>query len=153
MEQEITKEVFDAFFKENYCEVEYKLVKDEFEAIATLPTDIFTEDKPLKDITKKNFILYLRNEAYCEFEAIVEENFEALNPEIVDAVMDVAVSMDNEDEITGIYWQTLEDLLKQFLNQLFEDVIAKWIAQKLVTRKSAIIMGGYDGNELRFLCI
>ena len=28
---EITKEVFDVFFKENYCEIDYRDVKNEFE--------------------------------------------------------------------------------------------------------------------------
>ena len=35
MEQKIDKEVFDKFFTESYCPVDYTTVKEEFEQIAS----------------------------------------------------------------------------------------------------------------------
>ena len=43
MGQKIDKEVFDKFFKESYCTVEYETVKEEFERIASIGNDLFTE--------------------------------------------------------------------------------------------------------------
>ena len=42
MGQKIDKEVFDKFFKESYCTVEYETVKEEFERIASIGNDLFT---------------------------------------------------------------------------------------------------------------
>lgn len=36
MEQKIDKEVFDKFFTESYCPVDYTTVKEEFEQIASV---------------------------------------------------------------------------------------------------------------------
>ena len=36
MEQKIDKEVFDKFFTESYCPVEYATVKNQFEEIASV---------------------------------------------------------------------------------------------------------------------
>lgn len=126
--QMIDKEVFDAFFRENYCTLEYGNVRNDFEEIAVRGKELFVPETDFSKVTRKNFILYLTNEAYCEFEAVVEESFDSLNPEIVDAVMDISTSMQNEDEITGLYWSTCEELLKQFLRTLYEEKLEKEIA-------------------------
>ena len=124
--EKIDKEVFDTFFRENYVPVEYKNIKAEFEEIAAIGNEIFTESYEARNLTKENFILYLTNDAYCAFEAVVEEALDDLNPEIVDAVMDVTATMPNGDEITEKYWSAGEDLLKEFLYQFYDDVISKW---------------------------
>ena len=124
MAQKIDKEEFDTFFRENYVPVEYGNVQEEFNEIAQADYDMFSEELGDKELTEKNFIFYMRGDVYCQFEACVEETFEVLNPEIVDAVMDVSISQENEDEITGIYWETLESLLKTFLKQLYEEKFA-----------------------------
>ena len=41
--EKIDKEVFDKFFTENYCVVDYTTVKETFEEIAEAGNDIFTE--------------------------------------------------------------------------------------------------------------
>ena len=41
--EKIDKEVFDTFFRENYVPVEYKNIKAEFEEIAAIGNEIFTE--------------------------------------------------------------------------------------------------------------
>lgn len=124
----IDKEVFDTFFKENCCELEYDNVRQEFEAAVEGGLEaFFTDETDITKITEKNFIVYMKGDIYCEFEAIVEENFEALNPEVVDAVMEVTATMENGDELTEIYWETLDTLLKNFLVELYRTVIARLI--------------------------
>lgn len=131
-EQMIDGEVFRTFFHENYCEVEYANVKQEFEEIAGQGLSfLFVDGTDFSKITGKNFILYLRSSVYGEFEAIVEEIFDSLNPEITDAVMDVSANMEEQDLVTGIYWETCEKLLKDFLGQLFEEVITKLIQSEI----------------------
>lgn len=119
----IDKTVFDTFFHESYCPLEYAQVKNDFLEAAAEVTDLFVDDCDPTKLTKKNFVLYMTSDAYCEFEDIVEEAFESLNPEIVDAVMDISSTTDNADEVTEQYWSTCEKLLADFLGQLFEQHI------------------------------
>ena len=124
MEQKIDKEVFDTFFRENYVPVDYATVREEFYEITADKAEVFSEELEDKPLTEKNFILYMRSDIYCQLEGCVEDAFEMLNPEITDAVMDISMSMEREDEITAVYWKTLEDLLKQFLKQLYAEKFA-----------------------------
>ncbi len=129
-EEKIDKEVFDTFFKENYCTLDYASIKNDFEAIAERGVEaIFSDDADISKITGKNFIVYMRGDTYCEFEEIVEETFDSLNPEITDAVMDLSVSLEDADEVTAIYWDTCEELLKNFLGILFEKRIRKMLEE------------------------
>ena len=92
MEQKIDKEVFDKFFTESYCPVDYTTVKEEFEQIASVGNDIFTGSYEARNLNRENFILYLTSEAYCDFEAAVQEAMDDLNPEILDtAIRDISV--------------------------------------------------------------
>ena len=126
MEQKIGKEVFDKFFTESYCPVEYETVKEEFEEVASAGNDIFTGSYEAKNLKKENFILYLTSESYCDFEAIVQEAMDDLNPEILDAVMDVTESQEDGDEVTEKYWETQRELLRDFLFRLYDEVISTW---------------------------
>ena len=126
MEQKIDKEVFDKFFTESYCPVEYETVKEDFESIASIGNDIFTENFSARNLKRENFILYLTSESYCDFEAIIQEAMDDLNPEILDAVMDVTEAQPDGDEITEKYWETQRELLKEFLLHLYDEVISKW---------------------------
>ena len=118
----IDQNVFNTFFKENYCEVEYSNVRNDFLEIAERGMEeLFTDNTDFSKLTRKNFILYLRSETYCEFEAIVDETFDSINPEIADAVMDVSTTMEKEDEITEVYWETCHKLLNDFLGMLYEE--------------------------------
>lgn len=123
MGQKIEKAVFDTFFTENYCAVEYEMVKAEFEAIATAEKEIFTDGYKAANLKRDNFILYLTQESYCDFEAAVQEAFDALNPEILDAVTDVTASQPDGDLVTERYWDTLRELLHEFLLRLYDEVI------------------------------
>lgn len=126
MQQMIDKEVFDQFFTESYCPVDYKTVKAEFEEIASIGNDIFTGNYEARNLNRDNFILYLTSEAYCDFEAVVQEAMDDLNPEILDAVMDVTETQPDGDEVTEKYWDTQRELLHEFLLQLYDEVISGW---------------------------
>ncbi len=126
MEQRIDKEVFDKFFTESYCAVDYENVKEEFEEIAAAGNDIFTGSYEARNLNRENFILYLTSESYCDFEAVVQEAMDDLNPEILDAVMDVTESQPDGDEITEKYWDTQRELLHEFLLRLYDEVISGW---------------------------
>ena len=126
MEQQINKEVFDKFFEESYCVVEYENVKEEFEEVACAGNDIFTGSYEARNLNRDNFILYLTSESYCDFEAILQEAMDDLNPEILDAVMDVTEAQPDGDEITEKYWETQRELLHDFLLRLYDDVISQW---------------------------
>ena len=125
MEQKIEKDVFDKFFMESYCVVDYATVKDDFEKIAA-GKDIFTGSYEARNLNRENFILYLTSEAYCDFEEAVQEAMDDLNPEILDAVMDVTEGQADGDEVTEKYWETQRELLHEFLLQLYDEVISKW---------------------------
>lgn len=126
MEQKIDKEVFDKFFTESYCPVEYKTVKEEFERISGAGNDIFTGSYEARNLNRDNFILYLTSDSYCDFEAAVQEAMDDLNPEILDAVMDVTETTADGDSVTEKYWDTLRELLHEFLLQLYDEVISAW---------------------------
>ena len=127
---EITKEVFDVFFKENYCEIDYRDVKNEFEEIADRTLEeLFTDETDITKVNRRNFVIYLQSDVYCEFEDVLEEVMDAINPEVMDAVMDVSVTTSNGDEITEIYWDTKDKLRKDFLALVFDAKIAPKIAE------------------------
>lgn len=126
MEPKIDKEVFDKFFEESYCALDYENVKEEFETVVSIGNDIFTGSYEARNLKRENFILYLTSESYCDFEAIVQEAMDDLNPEILDAVMDVTEAQPDGDEITEKYWETQRALLHEFLLRLYDDVISKW---------------------------
>ena len=125
---QITKEVFDTFFHENYCPLEYPQIQHDFEEAASSASDLFTDSCDFSTLTRDNFYLYMTNDAYCIFESIVEEAFDDLNPEIVDAVMDLSATVSNADDITEQYWSTCDNLLHLFLLRLYDENISKQIA-------------------------
>ena len=122
------KASFEKFFEENYVPVEYKTVKNDFEEVAAeYGRDLFTEEYQAKGrIKKENYILYLTSDSYCDFEAAVQEAMDDLNPEILDAVMDVTEAQEDGDEITEVYWDTQRELLHDFLLRLYDEVISTW---------------------------
>lgn len=127
---EITKEVFDVFFKENYCEIDYRDVKNEFEEIADRTLEeLFTDETDITRVNRRNFVIYLQSDVYCEFEDVLEEVMDTINPEVMDAVMDVSATTSNGDEITEIYWDTKDKLRKDFLALVFDAKIAPKIAE------------------------
>ncbi len=126
MGQKIDKEVFDKFFTESYCPVDYETVREEFERIAQAGNDIFTGSYEARNLNRDNFILYLTSGSYCDFEAAVQEAMDDLNPEILDAVMDVTEAQADGDAVTEKYWDMQRELLHTFLLQLYDTVICGW---------------------------
>ena len=80
-------------------------------------------------MNRRNFVIYLQSDVYCEFEDVLEEVMDAINPEVMDAVMDVSATTSNGDEITEIYWATKDKLRKDFLALVFDAKIAPKIAE------------------------
>lgn len=126
MGQKIDKEVFDKFFAESYCSVDYETVREEFERIAQAGNDIFTGSYEARNLNRDNFILYLTGGSYCDFEAAVQEAMDDLNPEILDAVMDVTEAQADGDAVTEKYWDMQRELLHTFLLRLYDTVICGW---------------------------
>lgn len=126
MGQKIDKEVFDKFFTESYCSVDYETVREEFERIAQAGNDIFTGSYEARNLNRDNFILYLTSGSYCDFEAAVQEAMDDLNPEILDAVMDVTEAQADGDAVTEKYWDMQRELLHTFLLRLYDTVICGW---------------------------
>ncbi len=125
-EQRIEKEVFEKFFTESYCPVDYETVREEFIRIAQAGNDIFTGSYEVRNLNRDNFILYLTSESYCDFEAAVQEAMDDLNPEILDAVLEVTEMQPDGDEITEKYWETQRELLHTFLLHLYDEVLCRW---------------------------
>jgi hypothetical protein len=71
----------------------------------------------------------MRGNVYGEFEDVIEEAFDSLNPEITDAVIDLSVSAEDAGEITTLYWNTCENLLKAFLGTLYDRKISKMLEE------------------------
>ena len=124
--EKIDKEVFDKFFTESYCPVDYETVKEEFEKIAEEGNDMFTGSYEAKNLNRENFILYLTSDCYCDFESVVQEAMDELNPEILYAVMDLSDAQPDGGEVTEKYWETQSELVHEFLLRLNDDVISKW---------------------------
>ncbi len=125
-EQRIEKEVFEKFFTESYCPVDYEKVREEFIRVAQAGNDIFTGSYEVRNLNRDNFILYLTSESYCDFEAAVQEAMDDLNPEILDAVLEVTEMQPDGDEITEKYWETQRELLHTFLLRLYDEVLCTW---------------------------
>lgn len=125
-EQRIEKEVFEKFFTESYCPVDYETVREEFIRVAQAGNDIFTGSYEVRSLNRDNFILYLTSESYCDFEAAVQEAMDDLNPEILDAVLEVTEMQPDGDEITEKYWETQRELLHTFLLRLYDEVLCTW---------------------------
>ena len=80
----------------------------------------------MRNLNRDNFILYLTSESYCDFEAAVQEAMDDLNPEILDAVLEVTEMQPDGDEITEKYWETQRELLHTFLLPLYDEVLCRW---------------------------
>ena len=124
------KEAFDDFFKENYCELEYKDVRKQFEEVADEGLEyLFEENTDITRLTRKNFIVHMTLDAYGTFEEILEDNIDALNSDISDVVLELGSTNRDAGEITDAYWDTNEELLKKFLRQLYDEKISKMIEE------------------------
>lgn len=120
--EKIDKEVFDTFFKENYVPVEYAMVREELKDIIREEESIFADGTDPAQINAGNFILHMRSDIYGELEDCVTEAFAALNPEIVDAVMELGATQKDSDAVTEVYWDTVNQLFTGFLKQLYQEL-------------------------------
>lgn len=120
------KASFEKFFDENYIPVEYAMVKNDFHELAEeYGRDMFTEDYLAKGrIRKEDYILYMKNEVYCAFEEIVENAVDSLNQEIADAVLEIGNELEFDNSVTEVYFDNMENLLKRFLDCMFDEEFA-----------------------------
>ena len=118
------KEYFEKFFDENYIQVEYAVVKHEFNEVAEEDgRDMFTDEYLAKGrIRKEDYILYMKNDVYCMFEEIVENAVDSLNQDIADAVSEIGNELDFDNSVTEVYFDNMEKLLKRFLDCMFDEV-------------------------------
>ena len=123
--ENITKEVFDLFFTENYCPLEYAQVKLDLEELVGDGSDLLVDGKTLKDVTRKNYVIYMNSDIYCQIEDLIEEAMNELNPEIEEAILDITTTTGNGDEITQMYWDTKDKLMKDFLGKLYDEYLSK----------------------------
>lgn len=120
------KESFEEFFKQNFIPLDYKSVQNEMREAAAMGWDLFTEEyQQIHRMDKKNYILYMTSDAYCTFEEIVENALDELNSGITDVVMEIGNEIDFDNSITEIYFDTIEQTLKEMLDALYDDVLAK----------------------------
>ena len=118
------KKSFDDFFRELYVPVDYKSIRVEMRDVAQDGWNLFTEEyRERHRIQKKDYILYMTSDAYCTFEEIVENAIDMLNAPIADAVLEISNAFDYDSSITEIYFDTTEQLLKEMLDCLYDDVL------------------------------
>ena len=101
MGQKIDKEVFDKFLKRVTAPSNMRRSRRSLSGSHRSGNDLFTGSYEARNLNRENFILYLTSDSYCDFEAAVQEAMDDLNPEILDAVMDVTEAQEDGDEITG----------------------------------------------------
>lgn len=120
------KESFEEFFQQSYVPVDYQSIRSEMREAAAGGWELFTEEYRQRGvISKKNYVLYMTSDAYCTFEEIVEQAVDELNSGIADVVMEIGNEMEFDNDITEIYFDTTEKLLKEMLDALYDDVLCK----------------------------
>lgn len=119
------KALFDEFFKENFCPLDYAQVRAELQEIVGDGYDLLVDGKRLKDVTRKNYVIYMNSDIYCQIEECIEDAMNELSPDVADMVMDITAEFDNADEITAIYWDEKDKLMKEFLGTLFDEYVSK----------------------------
>lgn len=87
--------------------------------------DLLVDGKTLKDVTRKNYVIYMNSDIYCQIEDLIEEAMNELNPEIEEAILDITTTTGNGDEITQMYWDTKDKLMKDFLGKLYDEYLSK----------------------------
>ena len=129
-EQFPDKESFEAYWNENYVQVTYEDVKEAFEDFVTSAGGhIYISDYEERGcISKDDFKDNLSQEAQFTFEDGLTEVFYDKNPELYET----AFAIYEESQITGagdagiaqIFHDTFQTLYAEFLDRLFDEVLA-----------------------------
>ncbi|MCI5620310.1 MAG: hypothetical protein MR355_01895 [Lachnospiraceae bacterium] len=122
------KESFEDFFKQTYIPLDYASIRNEMREAAAAGWELFTEEyQMMHRMSKSNYILYMTSDAYCSFEEIVENAVDELNSGITDVVMEIGNEIEFDNNITEIYFDTIEQTLKEMLDALYDDVLGKLV--------------------------
>ena len=130
-EQFPNQEAFEAYWNENYVPVTYEDVREAFEDFVTAANGhIFLSDYEEKGcVSKADFKANLSQEAQFTFQDSLTEVFYDKNPELYEAAFaifeEAQMNGGEGKDIARIFAVTFEQLYEEFLNQLFDEKIAK----------------------------
>lgn len=125
------RETFDKYWAENYVPVTYADVKEAFEDFVTAADGhIFISDYEENGcISKEDFKENLSQEAQFSFQDGLTEVFYDKNPELYETAFaiyeEAQMSGNKEADIAQIFHETFNRLYAEFLDQLFDEKIAK----------------------------
>lgn len=125
------RETFDKYWMENYVPITYTDVKEIFEDFVTAADGhIFISDYEEKGcISKEDFKENLSQEAQFSFQDGLTEVFYDKNPELYETAFaiyeEAQLSGNKEADTAQIFHETFNRLYAEFLDQLFDEKIAK----------------------------
>lgn len=125
------RETFDKYWMENYVPITYTDVKEIFEDFVTAADGhIFISDYEEKGcISKEDFKENLSQEAQFSFQDGLTEVFYDKNPELYETAFSIyeeaQLSGNKEADTAQIFHETFNRLYAEFLDQLFDEKIAK----------------------------
>lgn len=124
------RESFERFWNENYVPVTYEDVKEMFEDfVKSAGGHIFISDYEEKGcITKQDFKENLSQEAQFTFEDGLTEVFYDKNPELYETAFaiyeEAQMSGEGDASAAQIFHETFRALYAEFLDRLFDEVLA-----------------------------
>ena len=124
------RESFDRFWNENYVPVTYEDVKEIFEDfVKSAGGHIYISDYEEKGcITKQDFKENLSQEAQFTFEDGLTEIFYDKNPELYETAFaiyeEAQMSGEGDASVAQIFHETFRALYAEFLDRLFDEVLA-----------------------------
>ena len=130
-EQFPNKEAFDKYWEENYIPVTYEEVREAFEDyVAAAGGHIFLSDYEEKGcISKADFKENLSQASLFTFQDSLTEVFYDKNPELYETAFAIFTESQmnggKDGEIAGVFHETFNQLYAEFLDQLFDEKIAK----------------------------
>lgn len=128
LEQFPTREAFEAYWNENYIELTYEEVKEDYEAFVTSADKrIFLSDyEEAGAISKNDFIDNLAEAAMFTFQDTLTEAFYEKNPDLYEtafAIYEAAeLSGQGEKNVAMIFHEEYNRLYREFLMQMFDDL-------------------------------
>lgn len=124
------KETFDRFWKENYVPVVYEDVRETFtDFVKSVDGHIYLSDYEEKGcISKADFKENLSQKAQFTFEDGLTELFYDKNPELYETAFalyeEAQMSGEGDASVAQIFHDTFQALYAEFLDRLFDEVLA-----------------------------
>lgn len=130
-EQFPDRERFNKYWRENYVPIAYEEVRDIFENfVASVNGHIYLSDYEEKGcISKEDFKENLSQEAQFTFEDGLTEAFYDKNPELYETAFalyeEAQMAGNKQDDVAQIFHETYRKLYVEFLDRLYDEVLAK----------------------------